>query len=336
MDKPDASTGIRFRTFPGALRPASSNHGRRRSISHLQRRLARYGQKRIYRWETVTLMTIGRECSGKSCVFSISPGALLRFLGRFQSVSAAHHRLLRIHPFIDGNGRVARLMSHAMLLRLLDTGAIWSVARGLARKVEDYKGYLADCDSPRRNDYDGRGNLSEEALAEFTKFFLEVCIDQVQFMKSLIQPDALRERIIVWAEEEIVRGDLPRKSGNVLKALLYRGNLPRADVAVTVRSTERHARRVVAALSERGVCAYLKWRSRAVAISFSRCISFTLDAWTVSRKVDRTSVHQIRRKRSRFSNISDNWFEERSLTPSMPKVFFQRTLLEPKQMYEKS
>jgi Fic family protein len=199
---------------------------------------------------------------------AISPGAIPRFLGRFQSVfgqlgkmdslisvAAAHHRLLWIHPFIDGNGRVGRLMSHAMLLRLLDTGAIWSVARGLARKVEDYKGHLADCDSPRRNDYDGRGNLSEEALAGFTKFFLEICIDQVQFMKSLIQPDALRERIIVWAEEEIVRGNLPLKSGNVLKVLLYRGTLPRADVAMTVGSTERHARRVVAALNERGVLA---------------------------------------------------------------------------------
>jgi Fic family protein len=199
---------------------------------------------------------------------AISPGAIPRFLGRFESVfgqlgkmdslisvAAAHHRLLWIHPFIDGNGRVARLLSHAMLLRLLDTGAIWSVARGLARKVEDYKRHLADCDSPRRNDYDGRGNLSEEVLAKFTKFFLETCIDQVQFMKGLIQPDVLRERIIVWAEEEIVRGNLAPKSGNVLKALLYRGNLPRADVAMTVGSTERHARRVVAALSERGVLA---------------------------------------------------------------------------------
>lgn len=199
---------------------------------------------------------------------AISPGALPRFLARFEnvyghlgktnsllSVAAAHHRLLWIHPFLDGNGRVARLMSHAILLRILDTGAIWSVARGLARKVEDYKAHLADCDSPRRNDYDGRGNLSEDALAEFTKFFLEVCIDQVKFMQGLVQPDGLRERIILWAEEEIAGGKLPPKSGNVLKTLLYRGNLPRADVAMTVGATERHARRVVAALSDRGVIA---------------------------------------------------------------------------------
>ena len=73
-----------------------------------------------------------------------------------------------MHPFIDGNGRVARLMSHAMLLDILDTGAVWSVARGLARNLQQYKTLLANCDMTRRNDLDGRGTLSEEALAEFT------------------------------------------------------------------------------------------------------------------------------------------------------------------------
>lgn len=36
-------------------------------------------------------------------------------LGRILAIPAAHHRLAYIHPFIDGNGRVGRLMSHAML-----------------------------------------------------------------------------------------------------------------------------------------------------------------------------------------------------------------------------
>jgi Fic family protein len=137
----------------------------------------------------------------------ISPGAVPRFLERFEQVygnagktesiistAAAHHRLLRVHPFLDGNGRVSRLMSHAMLLEILDTGGVWSVARGLARDVEQYKRLLANCDQTRRNDLDGRGTLSEETLAEFTRFFLAVCIDQVDFMESLVQPDRLRTR----------------------------------------------------------------------------------------------------------------------------------------------
>jgi Fic family protein len=197
---------------------------------------------------------------------AISPGAVPRFLSRFAEVygnigktdsilaiAAAHHRLLWIHPFLDGNGRVTRLMSHAMLLDTLDTGAVWSVARGLARNDATYKELLANCDRHRRNDLDGRGNLSEEALAEFTRFFLTVSIDQVTFMEELMQPDHLRARILLWAEEEIRRSTLPAKSGNILEAILYRGELPRHDVDTVVGTGDRQARRIVASLLERGV-----------------------------------------------------------------------------------
>ncbi|MDR3701968.1 MAG: Fic family protein [Candidatus Sulfopaludibacter sp.] len=197
---------------------------------------------------------------------AISPGALPRFLERFErvyanlgktesiiSTAAAHHRLLWIHPFADGNGRVTRLMSHAVMLEQLDTGAVWSVARGLARRVADYKALLARCDLTRRNDLDGRGTLSEEALVEFTRFFLQVCIDQVDFMESLVQPDRLRARILMWAEEEIRLGQLPAKSGTLLEALLYRGELPRGDADAIAGTSERQGRRIVSALLEKEV-----------------------------------------------------------------------------------
>jgi Fic family protein len=197
---------------------------------------------------------------------AISPGALPRFLERFEQVygsvgktesivstAAVHHRLLWIHPFLDGNGRVARLMSHATMLDMLDTGAVWSVARGFARRVSDYKALLANCDRTRRNDLDGRGTLSEEALAEFTQFFLKVCIDQVDFMERLVQPDRLRARILVWAEEEIRLGELPPKSGNILEAVLYRGELPRGEAGAVAGTGERQARRIVSALLDKEV-----------------------------------------------------------------------------------
>ncbi|MFY9956973.1 Fic family protein [Bradyrhizobium sp.] len=196
----------------------------------------------------------------------VSPGAVPRFLAHFEKVygrigktdailaaAAAHHRLLWIHPFLDGNGRVTRLMSHAMLLESLDTGAVWSVARGLARSESSYKEHLRECDLARRNDLDGRGNLSEEALASFTRFFLETCLDQVNFMETLMQPDRLRTRILLWVEEETRLNLLPPKSGAVLEAILYRGELPRGDVAGLLDLTPRHARRSVSELLKRGV-----------------------------------------------------------------------------------
>lgn len=197
---------------------------------------------------------------------AISPGAVPRFLDRFEhayarlnktdsivGAAAAHHRLLWIHPFVDGNGRVARLMSHAILLDTLHTDGVWSVARGLARNVDSYKRHLAACDMPRRNHLDGRGNLSEESLAAFTEFFLRTCIDQVEFMESLMQPDRLRARIVLWAEEEIRLKNLPPKSGNILEAVLYRGELRRGDAPSVVGTGERQASRIVSALIARGV-----------------------------------------------------------------------------------
>ncbi len=197
---------------------------------------------------------------------AISPGSLPRFLSRFASVygglgktetilalAASHHRLLWIHPFLDGNGRVARLMSHAVILEMLDTGGMWSIARGLARNVVQYKQHLANCDMTRRNDLDGRGNLSEEALASFTRFFLETCIDQITFMEGLMQPDLLRTRILLWAQEEVQLGRLPPQSLQILEAILYRGQLSRAEVANVLNVTERHARRLTAVLIKKGI-----------------------------------------------------------------------------------
>lgn len=196
----------------------------------------------------------------------VSPGAVPRFMARFEegyaklgttdtilAAATAHHRLSWIHPFTDGNGRVMRLMSHAVLREVLDTGGVWSIARGLARNVDEYKRHLADCDQTKRNDLDGRGHLSEEALVEFTSFFLRICIDQVKFMEKLVQPDELRTRIMVWAEEEAKLGRLAPKAGTVLEAVLFRGELPRGDVPALVGTGERQAGRIVSSLTEKGV-----------------------------------------------------------------------------------
>ena len=196
----------------------------------------------------------------------VSPGALPRFMQRFEATynglgktdtifaaASAHHRLLWIHPFLDGNGRVARLMSYSMLLDALDTGGIWSIARGLARNETQYKALLTACDAQRRNDLDGRGNLSEQALAEFTRFFLETCIDQVKFMEELVAPDKLRNRIFAWANEEIKAKTFLPQSLTILERLLYQGELAREEITTMFDVTPRQARRYVEALTDLGV-----------------------------------------------------------------------------------
>lgn len=179
-------------------------------------------------------------------------------LGKSQqiiSAAAAHYRLLWIHPFLDGNGRVTRLMSHAMLLRFGVGSSLWSVARGLARNVESYKSLLQAADEPRRGDLDGRGTLSEQALTQFCEFFLKACIDQVDYMAGLIQPSELTRRIKLYVDDEVSAGRLPQGSFALLREALLFGEFERGRAPQLTGYKDRMARSVLSELLKKGLLA---------------------------------------------------------------------------------
>lgn len=122
-------------------------------------------------------------------------GAARGFDEQLVACACAHHRIAWVHPFRDGNGRVTRLQSQAALLKMGVGSGLWAVSRGLARDVQTYYDRLADADSPRRGDYDGRGNLSEQGLVAFARFFLETCMDQVTFMGGMLDLEPFRQRL---------------------------------------------------------------------------------------------------------------------------------------------
>jgi len=164
------------------------------------------------------------------------------------ALGAAHHRFAWIHPFYDGNGRVVRLMSHAMLMRSGLGCSMWSVARGLARTVDRYKALLAAADQPRYNDHDGRGMLSEQALVEFCSYFLETAIDQVGFMAKLIEPGALLGRIEGWCSKQVAAKKLEKGSYQVLREVWYQGSIERSQVPSIASVKERQGREIVSRL----------------------------------------------------------------------------------------
>jgi Fic family protein len=194
--------------------------------------------------------------------------ALPRFLARFDeaynsdqlskvrqviATAAAHHRFAWIHPFYDGNGRVVRLMTHAMLKRVGVGNSLWSVARGLARRVEQYKRLLADADQPRHSDLDGRGALSQEALVSFCRFFLDTCIDQVKYMRSVLEPTKILNRLEIYTQEEIAAKKLMKGSFTLLREALLAGEFERGRAVAITGYKERSARAVVSRLIKNGL-----------------------------------------------------------------------------------
>lgn len=176
--------------------------------------------------------------------------------GRLLAMAAAHHRLNYIHPFPDGNGRVSRLMSHAMAHKAgIGAHGLWSISRGLARGLKsrnDYKQMMSHADMPRQGDIDGRGNLSERALGDFTLWFLRVCVDQIDFMASLFDLNTLADRFRRYVQ---LQGDLRAESANLLEEALMRGHFERGAAARITGLPERTARRTVAQVIDLGLLA---------------------------------------------------------------------------------
>jgi Fic family protein len=177
-------------------------------------------------------------------------------MARIMAIAEAHHRFNYSHPFPDGNGRVSRLMSHAMA-HVAGIGAhgLWSVSRGLARGLEnrsEYKTMMDYADSPREDDLDGRGNLSQRALEDFVLWFLRVCLDQVVFMSGLFELDKLAQRAGTMA-----RDDQRFRPGSekLLADVAIRGELDRGEVPRIMGVSERTARRALSDLISAGLLA---------------------------------------------------------------------------------
>ena len=177
------------------------------------------------------------------------------------AVAAAHHRLLWIHPFMDGNGRVARLYTDASLRLNLDGYGLWNVSRGFARNAVTYKASLSMADAGRRNDLDGRGNLSNEGLIAFCRFFLNICHDQVDYMEELLQLDGVINRIKGYVKlraERMIPGPggqhrgMKPEAAKMIEAVLLRGQLTRGEVAEAAGS-HRTGRDILPQLVEEGI-----------------------------------------------------------------------------------
>ncbi len=172
--------------------------------------------------------------------------------GRIIAIASAHHRLNFIHPFPDGNGRVSRLMSHAMALNAgIGGNGLWSISRGLARGLEDrgeYKQMMDHADSPRRGDRDGRGNLSQAALQTFCTWFLKVALDQVTFSTKLFDLGGLEKRYRRLVADTID----DKRAPDLMAAVLRHGTLDRGDAQIVLKTSERTARNTLKMLTGAG------------------------------------------------------------------------------------
>ena len=161
-------------------------------------------------------------------------------------MAASHHRFLWIHPFPEGNGRVARLMTTAYGIRIgVEDPLLWTVSRAFARERSKYDRHLAEADLPRRNDLDGRGPLSEESLLAFCVYFLHCCADQIHFMSERLEFAQLERRFKRYIQGLADEKRLSKAGAKVMERLLFQGEIPRAQVKEICNVEQRRATQII-------------------------------------------------------------------------------------------
>lgn len=183
-------------------------------------------------------------------------GTVRRGEAALVAMACAHQRLGWIHPFVDGNGRVMRLHTHTLLAALGYTGGLWSPLRGFARSTERYSALLADADSQRRGDLDGRGNLSQQALMAWADYVLDVCLDQVTFMASMLDFETLVARLeaCLVFEATVEKSGVRQESLRGLHYLFLSGDeMARGDFKAMLALGDRSATDALGALVKRGL-----------------------------------------------------------------------------------
>jgi Fic family protein len=182
------------------------------------------------------------------------------------SALAYHHRLAWVHPFLDGNGRVTRMMTHLQLFQLGLNPHLWSLSRGIARRHQDYYRLLALADRPREGDLDGRGQMSQKHYFAFIEFMLDVCHDQVDYMTAALDRKRMQERLVraFKNNERLLEMGIRPESGPAVAALLLHGAMPRSDFKTFTGLTARPAIDELSRLIKAGIVVSPTPKSRTI------------------------------------------------------------------------
>jgi Fic family protein len=256
----------------GELKEAPINHGFVRHLHELVvEGLVREGDPTPGSYRSVDV-AITRADHRPPAGHSVQPDmdALLEFINRpvpakFQliHVALAHHRFLWVHPFQNGNGRVSRLLSYAMLgrhgfvspigLRAVNPTAVFGVAR------DDYYSALGAAD-----------DLGDEGTVAWCSFFLGGLLSDLTRLHALQHFQFVKGQLIEPALDRFVAaGLLTANERAVLSHVFANTSVKAGSLTELLPGSASSRSQALRALIDRGLLAPQKPGGRFYHLAFT-------------------------------------------------------------------
>ncbi|CAK8720684.1 MAG: Fic/DOC family protein [Candidatus Electronema aureum] len=176
--------------------------------------------------------------------------------------AAAHHRFAWIHPFHNGNGRVVRLLTYAMLIkqgfnikrgRIINPTAVFCINRN------NYYAMLSQADS------------GSEGMLAWCEYVLHGLYEEIIKIDKLTDYSFLAEKILIPAVEFCCeRGSLNKQERDILKVAVTKVVFQSADIEHLMPGKIPAERsRVLARLRNEGLIEPLEEKARKYMANFT-------------------------------------------------------------------
>ncbi len=177
----------------------------------------------------------------------------------------AHHRMTWIHPFDNGNGRMVRMFTYAMLIkqgfqvqngRILNPTAIFCMNRGKYNKMLS----LADTGDP-------------EHILAWCEYVLAGLKEEIEKIDRLLNRDYIVDKVLIpTLDFSIERKQITPREYDILKALVKKEDMTikSSDLDEIIgRESSVQRSRIIKRLKDKGMLEPLKDRGRVYTIDFT-------------------------------------------------------------------
>ncbi|MGL6162417.1 Fic family protein [Microbulbifer sp.] len=176
--------------------------------------------------------------------------------------AVAHHRFAWIHPFGNGNGRVVRLLTYALLIKYgfnVTEGKILNPTAVFCNDRDIYYQRLAEADTG-----------TDEAILNWCDYVLGGILEEVTKVNKLLDFDFLYKKILVpTLKLAIERGYINNEEARVLSVGIKKQHFKAGELDEALKGqTARQRTHLIAKMKEAGFIRPLKEKGRTYCVSF--------------------------------------------------------------------